>query len=432
LPLSVPLTNSWNIISYPVDTEQDAMEVLNDLITADQLVKVQDENGNAIEYLPEPAGWVNYIGNFKGDEGYYLKANTVTTLTIDEPIPAPIAKRTNKANQNKTILKTALNHFVPAYTGNAYLAMNIYVTSVSLSDGGNLGLNDEIGIFDGDICVGAYVLTGPIDQLISMKASTDDPTTTAIDGFTPGHVISYKFWLSAESKEVTNYTAVYSAGVGIFSSQGTAVLSFTELLPVELVLFSAEENNNQITLNWETATEKNNYGFEVQRQVSSKETTIEYQDNQKSSVKNQKWEKIGFVQGNGNSNSVKRYQFVDKRLFGGNKFSYRLKQIDTDGKFSYTKEIEIEAIPKEYSLSQNYPNPFNPITSIEFQIVNPGLVTLKVYDILGNEVATILNKEFEPGYYKYQWNGSGIASGVYFYRIKSGNFSQVKKMILMK
>ena len=433
LPISIPLTNSWNIISYPVKAEQDAMPVLNDLITAGQLVKVQDENGNAIEHLPEPVGWVNFIGNFKGDEGYYLKANAITSLTLNEPLPSsPITKKINKAKQNKSILKIAANHFVPVYSGNAYLAMNIYVTSMSLSGGGSFKANDEIGIFDGDVCVGAYVLSEPIDHLISTIASTDDPTTTEIDGFIPGHEISYKFWLSSESKEIIDYLAVYSTGSGIFSSQGTVVLSFTNVLPIELVSFKAEPINNHIILNWETATEIKNFGFEVQRMASYKQSEIVSQDKLQTSNQKLTWEKIGFVKGNGNSNSLKNYQFIDKRLFGGNKFSYRLKQIDIDGNFIYSEEIEVEAMPDEYYLSQNYPNPFNPVTNIEFQIVNPGLVTLKVYDILGNEAGSILNKEFETGYYKFQWDGSRLASGVYFYQLKTGDFIQTKKMILLK
>ncbi len=100
-----------------------------------------------------------------------------------------------------------------------------------------------------------------------------------------------------------------------------------------------------------------------------------------------------------------------------------------------TKLVSIKGeknIPLKFRLEQNYPNPFNPVTNIEFQLVKQGLVTLKVYNILGEEVSTLINKELNAGIHKYLWNASGIASGIYFYRIQSGNFSQVKKMVLIK
>ena len=235
LPLNIPLSNGWNIISYPVLIEQDAMEVLDALITADQLVKVQNEAGDAIEKLPDPDGWVNNIGNFKPDEGYYLKTNTETTLILNEPAIAPpaavIAGTSDKKKGNESMTKA--NHFNPVYTNNPYLAMNIYVSEASLAEGGSLSKGDEIGIFDGDVCVGSYVLTGPITSILPMKASTDDPTTEVIDGFKVGNKITYRFWLSSGSKELVGYKVAYSAGIGTFSSQGTAVANFAKLGAVD-------------------------------------------------------------------------------------------------------------------------------------------------------------------------------------------------------
>jgi len=207
------------------------MEVLDALITADQLVKVQNEAGDAIEKLPDPEGWVNNIGNFKPDEGYYLKTNTETTLTINEPAIAPstsiIAITSDNKENDKLITKT--NHFIPVYSNNPYLAMNIYVKGASLSEGGTLGKGDEIGIFDGDVCVGSYVLTGPMTSILPMKASTDDPTTEVKDGFKAGDKITYKFWLSSGSKELSGYDIAYTVGDGTFSPQGTAVANFEKL-----------------------------------------------------------------------------------------------------------------------------------------------------------------------------------------------------------
>ena len=187
-------------------------------------------------------------------------------------------------------------------------------------------------------------------------------------------------------------------------------------LPVELSSFTAKSIEEKILLNWKTKTEINNYGFELERSLA----------------KNKVWNKVGFVEGNGNSNSEKEYSFTDKNLNGGSKFIYRLKQIDNDGKFTYSDEVEIEVLPTKYELYQNYPNPFNPVTNFKFQIVNHGLVSLKVYDVLGNEIATIINKELDPGFYNYQWDASYFASGVYFYRIHAGDYVNTKKLLLLK
>jgi hypothetical protein len=235
LPLNIPLSSGWNIISYPLQTEQDAMEALDALKTSDQLVKVQNEAGDAIENLPE-TGWVNNIGNFKPDEGYYIKTNAETSLTVNEPAAAPpvaINSKTNNLKKNNNSI-TKAKHFIPVYTNNPYLAMNIYVKGAGLSEGGTLGKGDEIGIFDGDVCVGSYVLTGPISSILPMKASTDDPTTEMKDGFKAGDKITYRFWLSSGSKEVSGYEVAYSVGDGTFSSQGTAVADFSNLEAVDL------------------------------------------------------------------------------------------------------------------------------------------------------------------------------------------------------
>jgi Secretion system C-terminal sorting domain/Cohesin domain len=188
------------------------------------------------------------------------------------------------------------------------------------------------------------------------------------------------------------------------------------VLPIELSSFTGKSVEEKIMLHWVTKTEVNNYGFELERALSN----------------NKIWERVGFVKGNGNSYSSKEYSFTDNNPSGGSNFIYRLKQIDNDGKFVYSDEIEIEIIPTKYELFQNYPNPFNPITNFKFEIVNHGLVTLKVYDMLGNEITTIINKELDPGFYKFQWDASNFATGVYFYCLHAGDYINTKKLLLIK
>ncbi len=198
------------------------------------------------------------------------------------------------------------------------------------------------------------------------------------------------------------------------------IIDFFELnpIPVELTSFNADVNENGITLKWETATESNNQGFDIER-----------------STNNIRFEKIGSVKGKGTTTEAQQYSFKDADITTGKgKAYYRLKQIDFDGTSSYSEAIEVEysIIPVEFSLSQNYPNPFNPTTTIKFGIPKETKVVLKVYDILGKEVATIVNEKMEPGYYKYEWNGVPFASGVYFYRLDAGSFVKIKKMVLIK
>ncbi|MCB0742445.1 MAG: T9SS type A sorting domain-containing protein [Ignavibacteriae bacterium] len=201
-------------------------------------------------------------------------------------------------------------------------------------------------------------------------------------------------------------------------------------LPVELTTFSANVNNNKVQLNWETATEVNNYGFEVERQ------------NAEVSSQKSEWEKVGFVEGHGNSNSPKFYQYSDASLNTSGKYYYRLKQIDIDGKYEYSEMVEINiSSPDDFSLSQNYPNPFNPTTKIKYSIPSNNLtagnngdvlVTLKIYDILGKEIKTLVNENQSAGIYEVDFNAHQLSSGMYFYTLQAGEFRQTNKMILTK
>lgn len=203
-------------------------------------------------------------------------------------------------------------------------------------------------------------------------------------------------------------------------------------LPVELTSFTAKVNGSQVTLNWQTATEVNNYGFTVEKSESRPR-----RDRWMNGCMNE-WREIGFVAGSGNSNSVKDYSFTDIINSSSiqpysHSFRYRLKQIDNDGSFTYSKEIEIGNLrPSTFDLRQNFPNPFNPSTVISYQIPRDGYVTLKVYDMIGNEVATLVNGVQNSGTYEVTFDASGLTSGVYMYELQADNFVSVKKLLLMK
>lgn len=190
------------------------------------------------------------------------------------------------------------------------------------------------------------------------------------------------------------------------------------VFPVELTAFSGILTNNQVTLNWSTATETNNFGFEIERKVHY--------------ASNQDWIKIGFVSGAGNSHSVKLYSFVDKSIAGG-EYCYRLKQLDYDGQFSYSEEIEIKFNkPDAFALSQNYPNPFNPSTTIKFTLPEDVQIKLSIYSILGELIETLINENLKAGLHEYNFTARGLTSGHYLYKLEAENNIEIKKMILIK
>ena len=190
-------------------------------------------------------------------------------------------------------------------------------------------------------------------------------------------------------------------------------------LPVELINFTSLINGNNVILVWNTATEINNFGFDIERNVAQKG-----------------WEKIGFVKGNGNSSSVQKFSFTDA-LHMATSLSYRLKQIDLNGKYKYSNEINVEngydlSQPMEYKISQNYPNPFNPSTRIAYSIANDGFVSLKVFNTLGKEVTTLVNENKKAGSYEVMFDGSKLASGVYIGKMISAHYISSIKMIIVK
>jgi len=178
---------------------------------------------------------------------------------------------------------------------------------------------------------------------------------------------------------------------------------------------------NKIKLNWSTATEVNNYGFEIERQILKQ---VQNDSNG--------WEKIGFVQGHGNSNSPKDYSFVDANPPAGN-VAYRLKQLDADGSFHYSDVVSVNnALAKSFKLFAPYPNPFNPNTTIKFSIPAASNVSLKIYDIIGNEIANLVNGRKDAGEYEVDFNAKNLPSGIYFSTLRSNGNTQTQKLILMK
>jgi hypothetical protein len=200
--------------------------------------------------------------------------------------------------------------------------------------------------------------------------------------------------------------------------QGSKV-KLTDLMPVpvELTSFTASANSVGVILNWTTATEINNHGFEVERSQDS-----------------ESFYRIGFVQGVGTTTENQSYSFIDDIEYSGVKtYYYRLRQVDLDGRSQYSDVVNVDFdIPKDFVLSQNYPNPFNPTTKITYALPSQSPVLIKVYDLTGQEVITLVDEVKEAGTYEINFDALNFSSGVYIYQMRAGDFSSVKKMSILK
>jgi photosystem II stability/assembly factor-like uncharacterized protein len=225
-------------------------------------------------------------------------------------------------------------------------------------------------------------------------------------------------WTSYNDVTENDLTSISFANenTGWFAGMNGSMFNFhNNIVPVELISFSAKLNNDLVQLNWQTATELNNQGFEIEKCIDMKN-----------------WENIGFIEGHGTISSPQNYSFTDRSATGVNKLKYRLKQVDFDGKCKYSNQVEVEIVPSEFALYQNYPNPFNPTTKIAYKISKESKVILKVYDILGAEVISLVNEIKAPGNYEIELSGLNLPSGTYIYRMSAGDFVETRKMVLMK
>ncbi|HSD62629.1 MAG TPA: S8/S53 family peptidase, partial [Ignavibacteriaceae bacterium] len=204
-------------------------------------------------------------------------------------------------------------------------------------------------------------------------------------------------------------------GYGKINAYKVVKLTY-ESIPVEMTSFTAYLVNDEVVINWSTATETNNRGYEIERKSYGQTT----------------WEKIGYIEGSGTTTESKAYSFKDDCVNTGT-YSYRLKQFDFDGTVSYSREITLNVkLPLEYSLLQNYPNPFNPSTKIKYSVPENSNVKISVFNTLGEKVAELVNQQKNAGTYEVDFNAANLSSGLYFYRLEAGNKVFTKKMMLIK
>ena len=298
------------------------------------------------------------------------------------------------------------------YEGSTFAGTYNLVASTDITSGTGEGWYSS-GPMDYDLQAGMYYLIYPQWDVNANYYNQQTITPYPID-CSFGQLVGGVGWdwapvYSVPPAATQTSTGLENTGVAYYQTIVT-----DDLVPVELSSFTFNVRGNDVILNWRTATETNNKGFEVQRMANGEFKTI------------------GFINGAGTTTQPQSYTYTDSRIEAGT-YVYRLNQVDFDGS-SHASEVLNISISQliNYSLDQNFPNPFNPSTQISYNVAERGNVSLVVYDLLGREVASLVNEVKEPGSYKVNFNASNLPSGIYTYRIQSGSFVQTKKMMLLK
>jgi hypothetical protein len=260
---------------------------------------------------------------------------------------------------------------------------------------------------------------------VKISLSTDGGTTfpIVILASTPNDGVEA---ITVPDNQTTTARIKVEAVGNIFFDISNVNFTITASVPIQLASFTGRAlDRTRVLLEWRTISEVNNYGFEIER-AANERGAFEGIPN-------------SFVPGSGTTTEPRYYQFTHTNASASFPF-YRLKQIDLDGTVSYFDPIRVSvptsagegSAPASFALGQNYPNPFNPSTNISFSIHAPGVVSLQVFDVLGQAIATLVNETKAPGEYSVPWDATDVPSGVYFYKLVAGNSVAVKKLMVAK
>lgn len=380
--------------------------------------------------------------------------NQIATATFNDN-GAPVANRKNVSVFQTSYSNTNDDFIIVKYdvTNNGSSALNGLYIGVSADwDVGEVNYNNNLGGHDAARKLAyQYLATGTINDpnyygIVCLSALGGMSVTLA--GTSAAiRTEAYQFMTNTNYANPTgtgDYRTFIGSGpfnvpVGQTVSAAFAVVAGTDLanlqlnselaqakynnhiLPVELTSFSASLTGNNVNLQWATASEINNLGFEVQRKIINGNESSE-------------WNVIGFKEGNGTTTTPQDYLFVDDiSSVNATSIQYRLKQVDFDGTFEYSETVFVENfLPSIFSLSQNFPNPFNPSTKINYSLPTAEFVNISVYNLLGEKVAVLVNELKEAGNYEINFNASELTSGIYLYKIEAGSFVQTNKMTLLR
>ncbi len=392
---------------------------------------------------------VNLSGNFSMSGGTLNFTGTTNPLTATLNFSKPGIQTFTKSAGTITAASSSGRHIAFIVLNGSTLDMGTSILNCAgsttldftVNSGATIKLGDPAGIvvqgtsaITGNIqssltsirsfsTGGNYQFTGSASQVTGsgLPATVNDLTINNASGVALSQPVTVNGVLTLAAGMLDNSVNQVTLGPGGTVSNTGGSISQAPL-PVELTSFIGVVRGHTVELQWITATEINNGGFEVQKAIHSRLNGL------------MAWQKIGFVDGAGTSNAPHNYSFSDVNS-GANKYSYRLKQIDRDGKFSYSNAVEVTTSlnPEEFKLSQNYPNPFNPSTKLNFAAKNAEQTSLKIYNVVGEEVTTLFNEVAQPNQvYTLTFDAKDLSSGMYYYVLHSASRNEVKKMILMK
>ncbi len=389
-----------------------------------------DTGVTAIEYIVSVNETDVDASNDSGKTSVYLSENE---FARDDNIPTGTlgigAGNGGELGQSYVLQNPGFIRSIKLFQGLSYIGEPVYANVRNFENGQPTDLVAVTDTFFAPDVNARWITLGISGGEVSLPADTFVVTLNEVDStlalgntatiFTPG-----TGWVIWPTSPFGGWANVEDFGIGFARPFMLRPFVYEETIPVELTSFRGSAKGTKVFIEWETASEINNRGFSLQRKINSE------------------WNEITFVQGKGTTTGKNFYFFSDDVSTSGiaGKIYYRLQQFDFDGTSSLSYEIEVELNPLEYKLSQNYPNPFNPSTKISFQLADESFITLKIFNILGNEITTLINEKKPAGFYNYNFNASSLASGIYFYTLKASNpesgseqfFVDSKKMILIK
>lgn len=377
--------------------------------------------------------------DFNTPPSFYYPYSTAFEVDIpDLPVNVSSARMSFDLDQSladNSMKFVSANNAEPGFTLDGFPDNPVKTIDNVLPDGNWVYINGEQGtivnLFPVALTVGGLRELYYKDDSSNDKNDTGDKMSFGDTGILLAEDVNTPFTLSYKGyfldRDRSSAIGNEIAQFGKNPLQTTAVPQDFGAVPVELVSFTASVERNDVHLTWTTATETNNFGFDIESRFQGEHH----------------WNKVAFVQGQETSAEPVTYTYADMNLVPG-QYEYRLKQIDTDGAFEYSPIVTIAVgVPEKFALQQNFPNPFNPSTLIQYQVAGTGSdaeskrTILTIYNLLGREILTLVDRQQVPGFYSVTWdgrdkNGLRVTTGVYVYQLRSGGFVESKKMILVK
>jgi len=436
--------NSWSFVtSVPASIYFSSMCFINSSTgyigtSTGSIIKTTNEGANWVTLTPGVAFAILSIDFIDSNTGYFSTSAGGVGITTNGGTNWSVVTTGASTNMTSLYFIDANTGFVTSTAGSVRKTTNGGTNWISIPTGGTQQLNsvyffdENTGYVAGNTGAIFYTTNGGMNwtqQSTGVTATINsikfgDPERGVAIGNSGTILVTTNSganWvnqtsLSGTTQHLRSVALTPNGGILVCGSFGTILSSIDQPLPVELASFTSSVSGQNVTLSWSTVMEENNKGFEIERRSSG-----------------EGWKKTGYAEGNGTSNQINNYSFTERGMASGN-YNYRLKQIDYNGNYKYydlSNEVII-GIPSKYSLSQNYPNPFNPVSVINFELPTSNYVSLNIYDINGRKVAGLVNEVKEAGYYSVQFDAKNLSSGMYFYKLTSGNFSAVKKMVVVK